>query len=555
MKKIICTILIFIFWFCFVPGISFGCWGTKSTVKYSFYEDMNTAYKAGQECLGLPGHSSGGPCANLYPGFICVSTCGWVTNWQEAVTPCDVQNICYYSINMPEDLPAYDCGCSKEDPKSGQQCPADTAGDPINILTGNYTGQDTDLSFNTTFEKGFELYRTYRSRVNVNSPFGFSWTHNYNLVLEPFGPPDTRAYQIRDEANQTYYYQDNDGDGLYTGILSTKGSLRKETDGTFTWYRANEIEYRFNASFKLISKKDGKGQVQTLAYDANNRLQSVTDQATGRSIGFVYNTAGRIAQVTGPITPSVPDGIWVYYQYDAAGNLTRVIYADGSGIENRYQDTNDNHNLTEKRTLSGAFIASWQYDSLDRAWKNVTRDGKGVWIMYGGSMVWVYDAWDVKKIYTIQKINGIRRITNVTQTGGCTSCGGDGVRYAYDTQRRVIEKELANGRIDKYQSFDSQSRYQTEIHASGTSSQRTFNYTYHPVSGAKLSITEKSLLSPTYSKQTIYDYDNDANSVPNENPSNLVYRQIEKGYTKDQSGSVVPYESVTLFTYNAKGQP
>jgi hypothetical protein len=43
-------------------------------------------------------------------------------------------------------------------------------------------------------------------------------------------------------------------------------------------------------------------------------------------------------------------------------------------------------------------------------------------------------------------------------------------------------------------------------------------------------------------------------SYSNENPTHLIYRVIEKGFTKDISGTVVPYEYITSFTYNGKGQ-
>ena len=76
-----------------------------------------------------------------------------------------------------------------------------------------------------------------------------------------------------------------------------------------------------------------------------------------------------------PVTNAVTDGIWVTYQYDVEGNLTRVIYADdgngstASGFEYKYEDTNDVHNLTEKRNLAGEFLASWAYDTTDRAYE------------------------------------------------------------------------------------------------------------------------------------------------------------------------------------------
>jgi RHS repeat-associated protein len=52
----------------------------------------------------------------------------------------------------------------------------------------------------------------------------------------------------------------------------------------------------------------------------------------------------------------------------------------------------------------------------------------------------------------------------------------------------------------------------------------------------------------------IFDYDDDGDAVPNESPTHLLYRVIEKGFTKNIAGTIVPYEYITAFTYNGKGQ-
>jgi RHS repeat-associated protein len=431
-------------------------------------------------------------------------------------------------------------------------------GNPINIYSGNNKEYEIDLKFTTHFEKGFEFYRRYRSRSDLDSAMGFGWTHNYNVIMQPMGLDFADAYIIIDESSQPHYYQDTTDLGLYLGIMSTKGYLAEESDGTFTWHRANGIIYTFDADFKLVAKQDGNGNIQTLTYDTNGLLETVTDEATGRSIGFVYNTDGRIDHITGPVTTAVPDGIWVSYQYDTDGNLTHVIYADdnngstASGFEYKYEDTYDVHNLTEKRNLAGEFLSSWTYDSEDRAYENVTRDGKGVSITgYGTSSVVVTDAQGVQKTYTIDTINGRKTITNVTG-GGCASCGGDIVRYGYDDQRRVNEVEYANGRIDTYSDFDDNDRYHTETQNAGTQDERTFYYDYHPDTGDKLYVRESSVLAAG-DKETVWDYDDDGNSTANEDPTRLVYRKIERGYTYDDSGSVIAYEYITTYDYDANG--
>lgn len=280
----------------------------------------------------------------------------------------------YYLIPKPEDQ-----NCCKEDEQSGmtccvgKKCPKDTVGNPINIISGENQEIETDLLFSTPHEKGFKFYRTYKSRSELNTTIGYGWAHNYNISLDSFFSPDAHAFEIVDESGRKHYFQDNTGSGIYGGIMSTQGYLLLEDDGTLTWYRPNGIQYTFNDSHQLIAKTDGNGNVQTLAYDTDGRLDTVTDQATGRSMGFVYNADDRIDHIIGPVTEAVPDGIWVTYQYDTDGNLVRVIYADdnngsaASGFGYQYEDPYDAHNITEKRNLAGEFLSSWLYDSYDRA--------------------------------------------------------------------------------------------------------------------------------------------------------------------------------------------
>ena len=496
------------------------------------------------------------------------NTCGWLYYspvfylaggcWTDVIDSIVQVNCYYYLLEPPDDCCKEEEGmcCLPGIPK----CKGEVA-DPINIFSGNSKQSETDLEFNTPHEKGFKLYRSYQSRQEEDSPLGYGWTHNYNVTLGHLMTEETKAFEIIDESGRKHYYQNNSGGTIYPGIINSKGYLSIESGVGFKWYRANGVVYIFNEQMQFVAKTDGNGNVQTLSYDVEGLLESVTDEATGRSINFFYNVDGKIESIAGPVTDAAPIGIWVTYQYDTEGNLTHVVYADdgngstSSGFEYRYENLSYVHNLTAKYNLAGEFISSWQYDGLDRAIVNTTRDGKGATISgYGTSSVLVTDEQGVQKTYTITTINGRDTITNVTGGGGCASCSGDDVvRYEYDDQRRVIEQEYANGRIDQFSNFDSMGRYQTEIQAAGTPDERTFYYTYHPETGDRLSILEQSVLSTGF-KETIFDYDDDGNAISNENPTRLMHRKVERGTTLDAAGALSAYEHITTYTYTAKGQ-
>ena len=556
MKRIVIIIVhIYYFFFCTQVCISRADEWKYHDLFFKTHEESYSAarvsYCSDTSCTCL---SNGGCFDDKYePLFYRLGGC-WVA--------VDEVNCYYYLAKLPDEECCKDREGQEDQccPAGMPKCPKDEIANPIKILTGNKVEVVTDLQFDTPHSQGFKSYRTYKSQSELDGVIGYGWTHNYNVTMGIFLSEESNAYEITDESGRTHQYQNHSVGFIYSGILDSKGYIYVEAGVGYTWYRANDVVYAFDLDFRLISKTDAHGNVQSLTYNAEGLLETVTDEATGRTIGFVYNVDGRIEHITGPVTNAVPDGIWVTYQYDTEGNLTYVTYADdgngssASGFEYRYEDTNDVHNLTEKRNLAGEFLSSWQYDSSDRAIQNTTRDGKGVTISgIGTPTTVVTDAQGVEKTYTIAGVNGHRTITHVTGAGGCAGCGGDDVvRYGYDDQRRVIEQEYANGRIDQYADFAG-GRYHTEIQAVGTPEERTFYYTYHPETGDRLSIREQSVLSTGF-KETIFDYDDDGNAVPNEDPTRLMHRKIERGSTYDAAGALSTYEYITTYTYTAKGQ-
>ena len=183
----------------------------------------------------------------------------------------------------------------------------------------------------------------------------------------------------------------------------------------------------------------------------NDQLHTVTDNATGRIITFIYDNDGRIDKITGPVTVAVPDGVWVDYDY-VNGNLTEVTYPDGSGFIYEYDDPADEHNLTAKKDKTGRLLSSWTYDTHDRAYINTSYDGRGGMIEYlGGGKVKITDAYGIERTYTYKIINGQIMVASVEGAPDCTDCVNSApIRYEHDPDMNVTEKEYANGRIDKF---------------------------------------------------------------------------------------------------------
>lgn len=444
------------------------------------------------------------------------------------------------------------------------------AGSPINVLNGNNFDASTDIVFNSPFEKGFSFKRFYNSQSTVNSTIGFGWSHSYDMSLYPDFNGSSYLIKIKGISGRGYYFADYDLDGTFSGYFQENSAVVTDASDNYIWTRDDGTIYKFDTEGRLISITDRHGNIQSLTYNADGLLETVTDQATGRALTFHYNQANKIDHITGPVTTAVPDGIWVSYTYDANSNLIGVTYADeengseASGFEYRYEDPNDPNNLTYKRNLSGILLSSWVYNAQDQAVENETNQGTGVTINFDDpEAVEVTDAYGVTTIYTIQEIAGRKKITMKSNSGGCNTCSEGIYQTTFDTATGYPTlREYFNGRFDAYLNYDTNFNPQTTILAQGTSSEKTITRTWHPFLASPLSITQKSLLADTNNpgrqKVTIYDYDNPEavgnTSIPNENPTALIYRLIETGFTLNDQGVVEAYEHITTYSYNEKGQ-
>jgi RHS repeat-associated protein len=454
-------------------------------------------------------------------------------------------------IALPDDV---DHGLDTDEQQGG----GGLVGETIRVLNGNTVESRLDLQFPSPNRLGLTLQAFYNSRSDITGSLGYGWIHTYGVSLDPAFMMGSSLYvKIVDQTGRAHYFKE-DGDGLYAGVFNERTRVKAEAGG-YAWYLLDGTKYAFSASGQLTWMDDSAGNRLELAYDTNNRLETVTDTSSGRILTFHYNADGQLTSITGPVTDAVPSpGTWVTYGYDDNQNLTSVTYADNSDFTYIYTDPNDVHNLTEKRDKAWHLLNTWAYDVRDRATDNFSRDGKGVSIVYESVIqVNVTDAYGKLREYFLGKVSGRKRISSIINgqggAGGFPYSNSNAVSWIYDTSMRPTEVEYAGGAITQYQSYDTKGNPGTIRLAYNTPEERILTYTYHPDMNAPLSRTEPSVLGGG-SKVTTWDYDNDYNTIPNEDPTGLVSRIIEKGFTKAIAGSIIPYEYITTFTYNSKGQ-
>jgi len=426
-------------------------------------------------------------------------------------------------------------------------------GETVRILNGNTVEFRSDIVFPSPHNLDLFFAAIYNSRSNSSGVLGFGWSYTYSVVLDPAYEMAGQTYlKIVDQTGRAVYFKEETA-GVYKGEFNERSQVKVEA-GEYVWCCLDGSKYGFSATGQLLWIDDEKGNRLVLGYDAQNRMQTVTDISSGRVLTFNYTAGVLLESISGPITQGVPSGIWATYGYDVNQNLISVTYADGSGFDYTYSDPNDVHNLTEKKDKAGHLINTWLYDDRDRAVSNFSVQGKGVSIQYvSETQVVVTDAYGTIRTYTISEINERKRVTAMQGPAGAPYIDSNVIRWVYDSQMNLVEAETIGGTIYQYQNYDDRGNPGTIKLAYGTSEERVITYTYHPDMNVPLTRTEVSVLGRG-NKETIFDYDDDGDTIPNESPTSLLFRVIKKGFTKNISMDIVPYEYITTFIYNGKGQ-
>jgi RHS repeat-associated protein len=111
----------------------------------------------------------------------------------------------------------------------------------------------------------------------------------------------------------------------------------------------------YNAYEELLTSTNALGQTNTLAYDGNGYLQSVTGPVSGATSTFAYDGYGRVSATTDA------DAYTVTAQYDIADRPTTVTFPDGTTQTFTY----DRLDLVQAKDRAGR-RSTMTYDALRR---------------------------------------------------------------------------------------------------------------------------------------------------------------------------------------------
>jgi|GEM_PF-1487164 len=487
------------------------------------------------------------------------------------------------------------CYCTPDEPDitscylpsiRDNSCPVQW-GNPTNVTTSNKTYRKIDLSIDTPSGK-LEFYRTYNSLLGsmgdnryVRGPLGYNWTYNFNYGLTISGTSPNRKIAFREPDGKIVNFTESSGVFSQT----TPGEQFKLTDNgnnTFTLKQEDGSRIQFNSTLDDNTQfirpewiEDSKGRRLTFSWASYQWASNVwieipstiTDQ-WGNGFGFDHEVinekyTGRIQAVYNLKTPSekvlftysTPNG----NDYSRIDNLIQATYPNSTQILYYFENPNYKHSLTRIVDENGN-ATYYEYDAYNRFlsfhqegtqgyysfaydWKTPTQ---GTW------KTTVTDSLNRQTEYQITD-SGNERTISITGSGCGGTCSSTKI-YKYDkTNGNLLETEDGNNIIIQYANFDAWGNAQTMTEALETSEQRITTSSYNADLNVLLTRIVPGILGAG-NKETIYDYDDDGDAIPNEDPTPNLYRLMEKGYTRDLNGNIIQAEYITTYTYNGNGQ-
>jgi RHS repeat-associated protein len=285
------------------------------------------------------------------------------------------------------------------------------AGDPIDTFSGNFSHSWVDFSIPG---RGVPLLfsRTYNAQAAAQQgPFGSGWTDSYSMALTTDGSGNVT---IQQEDGSTVTFTPNAPNG-YSAPPRVLATLVQNSDGTYTFTRANQLQYVFNTSGQLVQEVDRNGYVTHLTYNASNQLTSITDPA-GRALTLTYGSNGLVSQITDPINRSVS------FQYDTNNNLVAATDVTG-GITRFTYDTN--HLLLTITDPRGSVITN-VYDTNARVISQTDAMNRKTTFSYGASSTTITDPNG--NVSVEQYSNGLL----VSKTMGYGTPEAATITYTYD---------------------------------------------------------------------------------------------------------------------------
>lgn len=245
-----------------------------------------------------------------------------------------------------------------------EECSQGCQGDPVNMGTGEFFENKTDLitaghGLKATASRSFSTINK-----DVLSPLGYGWNPNSKLSISSVNGVSTLAndtvINVNQENGSIVSFYKNFSGTYETGTKSQATLTRDSATGKFTFIRDKEETFVFDNAGKLLSQKDRFNNTLTYTYTGNN-VSTVTD-SHGNTLTYAYNGSGLISTITDQ------NGQNVVYAYDLAKKLLTSV-KDSTGVTFNYTYDTSRRVKTLTNALGG--VTTNTYDSTHRVTQQV----------------------------------------------------------------------------------------------------------------------------------------------------------------------------------------
>lgn len=427
---------------------------------------------------------------------------GWYVYGRGTVTPEGKRIVPDAGVVLYELSGAMVANPNNAPPEGPPECSECQGGDPVDLSTGLFVYEQTDLIVRDTLP--ISVTRTYRPRDTVSRPFGIGATHPFEIFLVGDIFPYTFADLILPDGSRVHYNRISPG-------TSFSDAVYEHTESPSAYYKT-QIKYvggRWHLTLKdgtlyefpdaenaqapriaaLVAMSDRYGNRYTLTRDGNHNLTKIATP-NGRYVEFTYDASNRITQAKDNI------GRTVGYTYDASNRLQKVTNPNG-GLTQYTYDTS-HRMLTIKDPKLQTYLTN-QYDTNGRVIKQTMADGGFYTFAYtlgGNGKVTQTDITDQR--------GNTRRVTfsssgyQLTDTSALGKPEQQTVTYEREAgTNKLLSVTDPIGRKSVY-TYDSNGNVTQVTHLFGTASAVTTSFTYEPTYNQLATVTDPLNHTITY---------------------------------------------------------
>lgn len=368
-------------------------------------------------------------------------------------------------------------------------------GHPCKTATGAKVFKETDYVSSgsplqlTRYYNSQGFWRPSSSATVSPGTLGDYWQTEYDRRLFPIsGSSSVSTAARRPDGTVKFFNASGVEVAHFSGTASD--TLVPIGGGGWTLTRGNDEVETYNASGYLTGVWDKTHFQQTIAYDASNRIQTVTD-ARGRQLLFSYtgnSTQGDIQTYSGgTVTVTLPDGNSVQYTVDTNDNLLTVTFPGNVTRQYSYANATYPNLVTDVIDENGTPYEHVDYDANGRVQDSYLAPGnasntidKFSYAYNANGSTTLTDPLGLVVTFTYSNSAGVLNLATASQP--CSTCGAAGKlsNLSYDAGGYLQSTTDFNGNKTNYTFNDVRGLETQRVEAVGTTSQRTTNTMLDP---------------------------------------------------------------------------